>query len=71
MKAQPSKRTKPGLFRRLFMWCRGIVWQSEDKTMTLYRNGYVVTTDGESSDAVPLILCSHKLISRINADLEI
>jgi len=60
-----------GLLRRFRIWMRGTVWQSEDGKVVLNKNGWVVITDGKSSDAIPLVLCSQELIDRIEADLAI
>ena len=62
-------RAKRSLFQRLVMKLRGIIWQSEDKTVTLYRSGWVVMTDGISKDAVPLNMCSQEFIDQIEKDL--
>lgn len=62
-------QAKRSLIERMVMWWRGIVWQSQDKTATLYRSGWVIFTDGLSSDALPLELCSEPLVCQILVDL--
>ena len=55
------------MLHAVVMWWRGIAW-TDGKT-TVYKNGWVMMTDGTSSDAIPLSFCSSEFIEKIRGEV--
>ena len=68
------------MFRKFIYWLNGKIGlgplpiarvkTGKNETATLRNDGWVVISDGKSTDALPITLCSSQIIQAFTAELE-
>lgn len=62
-------QAKRSLFQRIVMWWRGIVWMSDGGNTVVTYSGWIQTTDGKSTDAIPLAFATDQFIELVMSEI--